>query len=188
MPHQTHIIGGLVNGDQSAFKRLYLDYYDDLVLYANRILTDMDDAHDMVQFVMAKLWEKRESLGDVRDLKSYLFRSVHNSCLNKIKKRKYFSAYKDETWHQIKEIELDGHQAIKTEELSTEIKTAIDKLSPQCRKVFVLSRFEYKSYQQIADELKISVKAVEGNMSRALKQLRLDLSEYFVILFFIFFL
>ena len=43
MPHQTHIIGGLVNGDQSAFKRLYLDYYDDLVLYANRILTDRNN-------------------------------------------------------------------------------------------------------------------------------------------------
>ncbi len=175
----TNLIAALSNGEQLAFKHLYIEYYDDLCFYANRILNDMDEAHDVVQFVMAKMWENKTQLSHINDIKPYLYRSVHNNCLNKIKKAKNFANYQDETWHQIKEIELDGHEELKAEELGEKINASIEKLTPQCKKVFMMSRFEYKSYKEIAEELQIGVKAVEGNISRALKVLREELVEFF---------
>ena len=71
---------------------------------------------------------------------------------------------------------------IATTELQEAIKKALDNLPPQCRKVFELSRNEQMSYAEIAQELGITNNTIENHISKALKLMRIELSEFLTLL------
>jgi RNA polymerase sigma-70 factor (ECF subfamily) len=71
------------------------------------------------------------------------------------------------------------------EEVQKIIDKTIESLSPQCKRVFMLSRFENLSNAEIVEKLGITVKAVEANITRALKIFRIELKDYLSILFFL---
>ena len=66
------------------------------------------------------------------------------------------------------------------EEILSHVEQLVQSLPPQCRKVFLMSRFEEKKYQEIADELGISIKTVEVHISRALQSMRHGLKEHWI--------
>jgi RNA polymerase sigma-70 factor (ECF subfamily) len=72
----------------------------------------------------------------------------------------------------------DGWDNVKGAELEERIKNCIVGLTPRCKSVFILSRFEGKSYREIAEIMGISIKTVENQMSKALQILRKELQEY----------
>ena len=76
----------------------------------------------------------------------------------------------------------DGHEDVAKLELEEKIVHAVDGLPPRCKSIFVLSRYEGKSYKEIGQIMDISVKTVENQMSKALKTLRVDLHEYLNII------
>ncbi len=73
---------------------------------------------------------------------------------------------------------IESTDYLEQSELELKVKESIDGLPDSCRQVFILSRFEEKKYKEIAEELGISIKTVEGQMSRALKILREKLGAY----------
>lgn len=166
----------------SDFEQLFKDYFKALVNFANKFLRNIDDSKEIVHDVFVKLWEKRDSLDTQKSVKSYIYTAVNNSCLNFIRDNKKFSDT-SELENQISNYQPQG--GIEELEIQAIINRTLDRLSPKVRNVFVLSRYENLKYQEIADKLGISIKTVESHMSKALKELRLNLKEYLSIIILI---
>lgn len=166
------------NGDQKALELLFKKYYAQLVRFAKEILQNKDQAEDMVQEVFVKIWDKRERINIHTQIKSYLFVAVKNHCFNQLKvnERKYWM---DETMEDDIRISTpDASAVIDAKQLDQKIKAAIEALPPKCGLIFKMSRFEEKSYKEIAEALELSVKTVENQMGKALSLLRSSLSDY----------
>jgi RNA polymerase sigma-70 factor (family 1) len=172
------LVTGLREGNELVFESIFKNYYERLCNYANTFINDITEAEEMVQGTFMTLWEKHDVIDVHTSLKSYLYRAVHNNCLNHIKhthiKREYNSEYlhyADIEYEQVSN-ELMG------KELELKINTAINSLPPQCRTVFKMSRYENLTYNEIAEKMGISVKTIENHMIKALRTLRVELKEY----------
>ncbi len=164
--------------DRGGFEALFREYFPPLISFAMKFLPDEDDAREVVHQVFINLWERREEVDLSIPIKSYLFTSVHNRSLNVIRNRKKFSD------GEVPDVagDWDVEKEIETMELEEKIGEAVDSLPEKCREIFLLNRYEGLRYQEIADQLGISVKTVENQMSKALKILREKLLRYLTIL------
>ena len=164
--------------DKPAFETLFRSFFPGLVLFAQKYVPDRDSATEIVHNVFLNLWEKREKVDTSTSLKSYLFTSVHNRCLNFIRDQKKFD--RDETLLERLDSDefTDASDRLEEMELEQRIYDAIQSLPEKCREVFTLNRFEELKYGEIAVKLDISVKTVETQISKALKILRNKLSDY----------
>ncbi len=140
----------------------------------------MDTAKEIVHTVFLNLWEKKSTLDPGSSVKSYLFTSVRNRCLNYLRDQRKFK--KDVLFDITVEMATAESSSVhlETAELQQQIDEALDHLPEKCRQVFELNRFEGLKYKDIAETLGISVKTVEAQMSKALKILREHLKDYFV--------
>jgi len=173
----------LRTSDETAFDALFRRWYAPLCHFATPLTDgDPDTAEDVVQQAFIKLWEQRERLEIRYSVKAYLYKSVQNACLNRIRDRKTAEKYKQ---HHAREMEHQ-HDHLPDAELSVRIQKAISELPTQCRRIFELSRFEDLKYREIAEQLDISPKTVENQMGRALALLRVRLAEYLVTMITIF--
>ncbi len=175
---EKEIVGAIRQGNESIFEETFRKYYQSLCNYANSILKEMDESEEIVQQLFLNIWEKRSELEINISLKSYLYRAVHNHCLNRIKHLKvreeysqYANNYYDSSYESVS-------QTVVKNELESKIEAAIKKLPEQCRIIFNLSRFEELKYNEIAEQLEISPKTVENQIGKALKILRIELAEY----------
>ena len=184
-PSDIELVNGLRNGNEIIFETIFRNYYERLCNYANSILNDMDEAEEIVQNSFLLIWERRENTEIHTSLKSYLYQSVHNHCLNRIKHFKVRRQHTEYYKHQAETKAESPSQVLIATELEQKITKAIEELPKQCRTIFKLSRFENLTYAEIADQLNLSVKTVDNHMVRALKILREKLKEYipFLILF-----
>ncbi len=169
-------------GDERAFEQMFKGHYQSLCSFANSFLGDMDEAEEIVQQVFYSLWTKRESIEVNSTLKSYLFKAVHNSSLNKIKQGKVRQLYADDYKSHANVTTHSTTDVLQGKELEAIINDAIAELPEQCGVVFKMSRFGNLKYAEIADELNISVKTVENHMGKALRLMREKLSDYLHIL------
>lgn len=161
----------------SAFEVVFLRYYQGLCAYAASILGNKDASEEIVQNVFVKLWENRKKLAIESSLKAYLYRTVHNQCINQIESLKIRNQYTKK--HTIVPFEGDYPIAnLIAQELEEKIKHSIDSLPDQCREIFTLIRLQNKSYQEVADKLGISLNTVKTQMQRAISKLKESLREY----------
>jgi RNA polymerase sigma-70 factor (family 1) len=165
-------------GDKAAFEQAFRVYYQSLCNYAVPLIKDKDEAEEVVQNVFFNIWRKRGALQINSSLKSYLYRSVHNDCLNKLKHVKVKTLYAEDYRKTAGGGFNSAADTLEAKELGLKINSAIDALPEQCGNVFRLSRFENLRYAEIAAQLEISVKTVENHMGKALKILREQLKDY----------
>lgn len=168
----------LRNKEEAAFAIVFNSYYGILCSYANKYLNDADTSEEIVQDVFVKFWEKCESLAPDSSVKSYLFRSVHNTCLNHLKHLKVRDAYRQYVVNYLEKESVYAYGIHEEPDLEEKIEAAISSLPPQCQRIFRMSRFEGLKYQEIADAIGISVKTVEVQMGKALRILRERLQEF----------
>ncbi len=165
------------------FRHLFHTCYERLHRYAYTLIQDNEEANDIVQTAFTRLWEKRDTVAFEADVPGYLYTSVHNLCLNQIRKAKSSSRYLQYKSRDQDQYEPGGtdHKALAAE-LRQRIAAATNALPEQCRIIFLKSREEGKKYAEIAAELGIAVKTVEAQMSKALRLLREELADYLVLL------
>lgn len=180
--NEIPILEAMRNGDQAAFDSLFRAYYAPLCYYAASLNDgDRDEAEDLVQQAFIKLWEQRETLQITFSVKAYLYRTVHNASLNRLRATKVRDKYKQ---YNAQQLEMNYHPAPEPEPaLRDRLQKALADLPTQCRQVFELSRFEELKYREIAEHLNISVKTVETHMGKALKILKSHLADYLVVWF-----
>jgi RNA polymerase sigma-70 factor, ECF subfamily len=169
-------------GDQIAFSQVFNMFYTPLCNYAFSYVRNENVAKDIVIELFINIWEKRDTNKQVLSLKAYLFRSVHNMCLNYLKKGKgvKFISSDDERIRELllnREISGDVIEKLFVEQVKIQLEKAIQDLPEQCRKIFFLCRFENLTYNEIAKKLKISVSTVKTQMSRATIKLKTEIDN-----------
>ncbi len=164
--------------DESGFEYLFKTYFPSLTHFARKYVPDNDTAKEIAHDVFLNLWGKRQTLDSSTSLKSYLFTSVYNRCMNYIRDQRKFN--KDDQIFNIIEQESQEvpHDHLEIMELESRIIEALNNLPARCKEIFMLSRFDGNSYAEIAEKLDLSVKTVETQMSKALRILRDKLSDY----------
>jgi RNA polymerase sigma-70 factor, ECF subfamily len=181
---EPNIFEAIRNGDRLAFEQVFKHSYRPLTAYALRFVRDLSTAENVVQDVFLKLWQNRRELTITTSLDHYLFRAVRNHCLNFLDKAKVRSSYLR------MQVERDGNNNDYKDYypeigLLEIIENAINALPVKRQEIFRMAREEGLKYREIADQLNISVKTVEAQMSLALKQLRESLKKYnHLMLFF----
>lgn len=178
----------LKEGKESAFHTLFKKYFSVLTLFAYKILKDEDAARDVVQSVFTKVYEQRQTLEIRVSIKSFLYQSVRNRALNELKSQQIKKRHHDNIFVHSSELGDDGDSFMEEAELEMKVVQAISNLPGQCRRIFEMSRMEGMSNAEIAEDLNLSKRTVETQISKALKNLRLQLQEYFPFLLFVFFL
>jgi RNA polymerase sigma-70 factor (ECF subfamily) len=178
----------LHNSNEAVFENIFRNYYERLCNYANTMTNDMDEAEEIVQNTFLILWEKRMGIDIHTSLKSYLYQTVHNTCLNRIKHNRVVQMHNEHVRSTTENTTPSGSDQLIGKELETQVNSAIQSLPPQCQAVFKLSRFENLTYAEISEQLNISVKTVENHMGKALRIMRDKLKDYLpLVLFWIFF-
>lgn len=172
----------LKRGDQIAFRHLFTNFYENLCSYGYTIVRDMDEAEDIVQKIYCKLWDQRVDLNIHTSIKSYLYRAVHNDCLNRLKQQKRHSKHNTSYSYSLPSTSNPQDGTLTYSELKQQVVKTLDTLPPQCKKVFELSRVEQLSYVEIGKRLNLSVNTVENHMSKALKLMRQGLKDFLPIL------
>ena len=167
----------LRDDDKQAFDLIYNRYWEQLFVYVAKVITDRDNAKDIVQEIFVSLWFRRMNLSDIDSLQAYLFTAARYKGLTYIKdnihKNKYLVSLK-----QFFNEECDSvSQQIEANELSLLIDDEIATLPPKMREVFILSRKENLSHKLISEKLMISDKTVKKQINNVLKHLRLKLAD-----------
>lgn len=162
-------------GCEVLFKR----YYTNLCSHALRFVYSKEAAEDIVSEVFANFWQKRIFEKINTSYRAYLYKAVRYRSYNYIK----FEINQTDTLQpDLSEIYvLQPDEILHFNELAQKLDKTIQDLPPQCRRAFQLNRFEGKKYAQIAEELTITVSAVERLISRALAKLRFELKDEWLL-------
>jgi RNA polymerase sigma-70 factor, ECF subfamily len=154
-----------------AYESVFRRYYQELYRFAYNYLREQVAAEEMTQEIFLYIWEKRQKIEIKTTLKTYLYSAIKNKCLNYIK---YELPKKNtlEDSHFALMVTNQPEQDEDDEKLKRYIDEAINQLPTKCRQIFVLSRSGGMTYDEIAEELDISVKTVENQMTIALRKLR----------------
>jgi RNA polymerase sigma-19 factor, ECF subfamily len=177
MLRDTEIIWRIRQGDVKEFESLFRSSYVSLVRYARNLIKDQDSAEEVVQDLFYRIWKDKEKINIESSLNGYLFRSVHNRCLHHIEHCRVVDRHAAEMAGIKPEMPESPSDILSYKELQAKIAAIIERLPARCGKIFCMSRFEGLKYNEIAEKLSVSVKTVESNMGKALKEFRKVLTE-----------
>ena len=185
------ILYKIKSGEETSFEKVYRYYYPRLIYFANQYLLDADASKNIVQDVFAELWDKRQSLRTDSNLNAWLFTVTKNKSLKSISHIKSQRNYDNYLKSRQLEVNFKSLSEFDTsnlvfEELQAQIQASIEKLTPACRKVFEMSRFEDKKNKEIAEELNLSIKTIEAHISKALGSLKVDLKNYLPLFYILY--
>lgn len=192
---EAKLVNKIKNGDDVAFKVLYNKYFPRLYYFIYEFIRMDDITENIVHDTFATFWEKRHTLKDDVNVSSYLYSVARNNCLYRLRdqryKQKIFSSgliAPGELNQNLKALDAIDTSVLVFNEIEQIIEKTLEGLPHQCKTVFMLSRFEGMKNREIAEELNISTKAVEGHITRGLKIFRTALKDYLPLVMYIFIL
>jgi len=185
----SELISKMSVDEREGFSHVYEQYWEDILRYVMRIIPEESEACDIVQESFLALWEVRKDMPKLRSIKAYLYIISRNLAFKHLRLRldnkEALNSYVDrcsEKFHSIDKL-------LESKELNSLLEAEISRLPEKMREVFLLSRKQHLTYQQIAEKLNISDKTVKKQIYKALKHLRLKVDEEYIpylILFLIF--
>ena len=185
MKEEHYLLVELKQGNKEAFSIIFRKYYKDLVLFGGNLLHDKFQCEDIVQNVFLKLWRNRETLEIETSLKSFLIRSVQNSCLDELRHKVVIREHESYSQSFYASDNMDTEHSILYSNLQSHLEEALNKLPEACRVAFEMNRLEGLKYREIAEKLNVSERTIEVRIGKALGLLREYLKEFFVFLLLI---
>lgn len=175
------LIRNLSKGNILAFNTLFREYSVRLYRFSYGYLKSEAESEELVQEVFIKIWEKRKEIREETSFRSYLFTIAFN-IIKKHFRRKYQCSeyFKSEIYN---DLDLQTSDQITYDSLQQFIVKLVDQLPERRKEIFIKSRFEGKNVREIAEELKISHKTVENQLTDALKFIRTHLNKEGVAVF-----
>jgi RNA polymerase sigma-70 factor (ECF subfamily) len=162
------------------FDAVFVKYHRELLDLSYNILRDKDSAKDVVQDVFTNLWKNRKTIEFGEQIKHYLFKATSHISLNVLRKQK--KSYRLDDYNEVLHlIAPAGVDSAPYRELELRIRQALDRLPPQCKTIFILSRHEGLKYHEIAETLGLSIKTIETQMGIALGKFREDLKPFLTL-------
>lgn len=165
---------------QKGCELLFRRYHQALCSHAVRFVYSKETAEDIVSDVFCKFWKTKAYENVTSSFRCYLFRSVRNEAYNYLRLEFQKLETIDTAMVQEDAFNQRPDQILQFEEVLHKVEELVEGLPPQCRKVFLLSRFEGKKYQDIATELGLSVKTVEVHIVKALSLVRRGLKDHWI--------
>ncbi|MFS4454933.1 RNA polymerase sigma-70 factor [Maribacter sp. 2304DJ31-5] len=172
------------NGRMDAFEQIYARYAGDMLLYAINVLGKKEICEDLIQNIFLNLWLKRNTIV-ITNLSGYLFKAVKYQIFNHLRNQKI--SFENLKRLDIIDISMNISKSMEYDELEKAVKNCVTQLPKRCRQIFVLSRYQYKTNKEIAEELGISIQAVKNQISKALSTIRHDLQDDELAFFILFF-
>ena len=174
---EKYIISQIQAKNKEAFKFLFESYFPELVRFAENILFDVMKSEDVVKDLFLHLWENAAKLDIKTSVKSYLYQSVKNRCLNQLKKLDIKSTYNvTEVDAIMQDIDPDDEDAVYIE---NEISKAIQKLPPRIALVVELKYLKGQKRSEIAKLLDISELTVKNQLAKGREYLKKELKHLF---------
>ena len=164
-------IAALKKGDSSVFSDLFHEYHRKVFLYVLSKTHSQYIAEEATQITFIKLWDYRLQLDESQPVSRLIFHIAKATAIDLLRKEAVRDRYKNEE----KPPEAAANNvvdSVEARELLLQVRQVIHNMPPVRRKVFELSRYEFKSYKEIARQLSLSVKTVENHISLAISQLR----------------
>lgn len=173
----ANLLALLRQSDMIAFEELYERYWSKLYSAAHKRLGNREAAEEIVQDIFTSVWLKRSALVINSSFENYLYSSVKYMVFASFQKESNRKAYESYVVHVKKDVDNSTDEVIAWNELKRNVSTEVEKLPEKCRKVYELSRKEFRSNKEIAFYLGISEKTVENHLTRALRTLRINLKQ-----------
>lgn len=171
-------------GNEKAFEYFFNKYYSHILGFCIQFIYDKPQSAGITQDAFLNLWINKDKIEKVSGIESFLYTFAKSKCLNAIRHNQVKERYKSKVLNK-KERELDfdilnsiNFDTLALSELEDLISKSIEDLPEKTKIIFQKKRFENKKNQEIATELNLTVKSVEAHMTKALKILRISLSEY----------
>lgn len=172
---------------RECFERIFKMYYNNIVYFAFHYLNDYEAAREVAQDVFMIIWQNMEKLEEISF--SYILTIAKNRCLNVIKhgqhRLKYENTVKEKTKRELINVYTLEHSCIDKiaeGEIKGVLNRTLEQLPPKTKEAFILSRFENKSYNEIAEIQQVSRKNIEYRIMCALKHLRHSLADFIAII------
>ena len=167
------------------FELLYKDLQPKLYAYIRKFINDPETARDLVQDAFIILWEEIDVSTIHTSIEAYMRKTVHNMCLLHLRSQQIHQRYEDYACFKLKEAELNffasdygTYTSIFLKDMEDIINKCIEKLSPQSRRIFEMSRMKGMSHAEIANELEVSIRTVENQIYRVLTVMKKELKDY----------
>tara|TARA_R110002050_G_scaffold261556_1_gene401671 strand:- start:177941 stop:178540 length:600 start_codon:yes stop_codon:yes gene_type:complete len=156
-------------GDTKAYDFLMESYYKNLCMYAFTLTNDKGKAEDIVQNVFVKIWVNRKNINAHFIIKNYVYKSVYNEFIDQFRKNKPV-IYLEKKYLEALDLVVENEYE-DLNELIKLVNEEIKNLPPKCRQIFILNKKDGLTHTEISEYLDISIKTVEGHMTRAFKVL-----------------
>ncbi len=180
---EQKLIEKIISGNEVAFDELFRKYYRKLVYFSMNVVKNRDSAEEVVQDLFVNFWEKKDKLQLKVSLKAYLYRAVYNNSVQFYKKQQRFVHNDSELPEELPDNYID---LLEQSEIEERIYQTIEQLPEKCKEIFKLKRFEELKNREIAEQLQISIKTVETQMTRALKFLTKNLEDLILLIISLF--
>lgn len=158
--------------DQVAFEMLFNSFQTTIFNFLLFKTKDYAIAEDLLQETFLKVWKTRSALDETRSIKNYLYTIADNLTLNHFRHAKVVSHYKGQIDSKMFSIVDNPQFILEEKEWHLALMRAIEDLPEKTRIIFLMSRMEDLTYEEIAGRLSLSIKTVESHMTKALKLLR----------------
>lgn len=180
-------IKGVNTKDAMAWERIYMDYYSPLCHYAMKILNDQEQAADLVQGAIIKLWETPLHFDDVSAFTVYLYRMVNNNCLKEIRDKGREDQRLKEWAFFTEELESESLSAVVFEEVIRKLQHVINEMPPKRKEVILMSMKKMKN-EEISKELNISLNTVKKHKKEAYAVIKKVMQSDFFFVCYLFLL
>ncbi|MCD7900811.1 MAG: RNA polymerase sigma-70 factor [Bacteroides sp.] len=179
MLNELLIVKKIKEGDIKTFEHVFRLYYSSLSFYAFSITGNSEISEEIVQELFYQLWKERENLNILRSLKSYLYGAVRNQALQHCEHLNVRERHKRFILSKKNNTPTDTPQEhLEYKELEEVINRTLQLLPNRRRRIFGMHRFEGLKYKEIAEQLSLSVKTIEAEMTKAYQTLRKEIEKY----------
>jgi len=169
--------------DQAAFEELFDRYNMMLISHVYKKIMNVSEAEDVVQDIFFNLWDKRNQIA-CDNIAGYLFTAARNKVLNILKHRQVIMRYENDFKRFAKAHPVNATEhLLEKKELEAILDAEINKLSPRMKQVFLMSRQEQLSHQQIADKLGITKFTVNDHIKASLRILKTKIGPILLLIF-----
>ena len=175
--NEAELLKLVAKGDERAFTELFDAYYRQLGEYVYKLTESIEVTEEIVQDVFIKIWLKKEKLLELDNFSYYLFILSKNQTLNHLRKKANDKVRQLEWLKQFEEEVYIPDDSSVIEEYRSLMDEAIEKLPPQQKKVYKLSREERLKHEEIAKMLDISPETVKKHIKLALRFIKNELSS-----------
>lgn len=174
---EKQLLKSIRQGDIKSYEFIFRLHYEPLLSYSITITKSEADSEEVIQELFYKLWRDRKKINIKHSISAYLYQSVFHNSLQIIKRGKLTESYIQYSLNQPRQ-DIDPVEILKYEELNRAFFELMEELPERQRLIFKMNRIQGLKYKEIADELSISLKTVESNITKALQYFRENLRDY----------